>query len=96
VVKAIYRGEPHVIDFVKFFLLYANVLKVVRLGVNKNWWGKQRKQLHVYNKASREAELKFWGSVGSFDELNLTRFKNKAHDLSVVDPFDSPLCRREC
>jgi hypothetical protein len=39
-----YQGEPKDIDFVKFFLLYAKVLKVIKLGVshntNKKWWGK--------------------------------------------------------
>jgi hypothetical protein len=29
-----YRGEPQDIDFVMFFLLYAKVLEVIRIGVN--------------------------------------------------------------
>jgi hypothetical protein len=42
-----YRGEPQDIDFVTFFLLYAKVLEVIRIGVNyknnKKWWDKQPK-----------------------------------------------------
>jgi hypothetical protein len=68
------------------------VLEVIRIGVNyknsKKWWDKQPKQLHVDNKASREAKLEFWIYVGRFSDFYTRSFKDDLHDLSVADPFD--------
>jgi hypothetical protein len=89
-----YSGSAYDIGFVRFFLVYAKVLEVIRIDVkykkNKKWWDKQPKQLHVDNKASSEAKLEFWTYVGRFGDFYTRNFKDDLHDLSLADPFDDP------
>jgi hypothetical protein len=98
-----YSGSAQDIGFVRFFLVYAKVLKVIRIGVNykknKKWWDKQPKQLHVDNKASSEAKLEFWTYVARFGDVDTTSFKDNLHDLSVGDLFDDlelQPCKKLC
>ena len=89
-----YRGNKPDIDFTKFFVLYAKVLKVMRFGIiykhNDKWWANQCRRLHVINKASREADFEFMTFTG-FGEFYYTSVTKDTHDLLVDDPFDSSL-----
>ncbi|CAM0953782.1 unnamed protein product [Alopecurus aequalis] len=80
------------IDFAKFFILNAKVLKKMEIGVvnrrNEIWMSYQLRQLQVENSASRDAQIELKRDVGQ-------NFKhhNHAHDFSMADPFDRPCGR---
>jgi hypothetical protein len=77
------------IDFVKFFILNAKVLKGMEIGVlnseNENWMCRQVRHLQVENRASRDAQIELRRDTGT----------NHWHtnDLSTADPFEKSLCR---
>jgi hypothetical protein len=80
-----YQGDEEEVDFVRFFVLNAKVVKEILFGVNENinkkWVADQHMLLGVKNKASRDAQFIFKSGCSYFsDYLN-------AHDLSVADPF---------
>jgi hypothetical protein len=80
------------VDFAKFFVLNAKVLKKMEFGCfnncNDKWMANQHKRLQLDNRASRGAQFKFrsvgWGS--SFAH-------NNTHSLRMDDPFDSHFWR---
>jgi hypothetical protein len=53
-----YLGTRPDINFVKFFILNAKVIKLVRLGIkydhNEKSWSTQQKQVHLNNKGSAQ------------------------------------------
>ena len=62
-----YRGSTSEIKLVKFFVLEASVLKVMRFGVlwrNNEWRPDHRKHLSLTDKVSAEAEFVFETSSG--------------------------------
>ncbi|XBJ14194.1 hypothetical protein VPH35_006272 [Triticum aestivum] len=58
-----YRGNKRNVNFAKFFILNARVLKVMKFGVSGNcdekWISNQREQLHLDNRASTDAQFYF-------------------------------------
>lgn len=91
-----YRGKKADVDFAKFFVLHAKVLKVMMFVIiynhNNRWWANQCRRLHVNNKASRELDFQLRGfSVDVREFYNYTSFTKGAHDLSVADPFGGSL-----
>ena len=86
-----YRGLTPDINFAKFFILYARVLKVMRFGINYEhnvqWWATQHRRLQLHNKGSAEADFDFGAVLIRFDKFGLGGVKNVIHDLSVADPF---------
>jgi hypothetical protein len=85
-----YDGTSSCIDFSKFFVLNAKVLKEMKITLadhrQHNWFANQRSLLQIENRASRDAqiELKCGTRVRSAYKYGHT------HDLSMVDPFDVP------
>ncbi|KAI5020427.1 hypothetical protein ZWY2020_045315 [Hordeum vulgare] len=79
-----YDGNQRpVINFAKFFVLNAKVLKEMEIGVvnscNNKWMCFQRKRLRVEHRASRDAQI----------ELKRDTKKSfKCHGFSKADPFD--------
>ncbi|KAK1696675.1 hypothetical protein QYE76_013372 [Lolium multiflorum] len=75
------------VDFAKFFVLNAKLLKEMEIQVinngNDDWMTNQQKQLCVENRASRDAriELKI--------DTRKSYIRMDTHDLSMADPFDS-------
>ncbi|XP_047043716.1 putative F-box/LRR-repeat protein At5g02700 [Lolium rigidum] len=75
------------VDFAKFFVLNAKLLKEMEIQVinnrNDDWMTNQQKQLCVENRASRDAriELKI--------DTRKSHIRMDTHDLSMADPFDS-------
>ncbi|CAL5076029.1 unnamed protein product [Urochloa decumbens] len=87
-----YDGKRHDVDFAKFFVLNAKVLKKMEFGTlnncNDKWVASQYTQLQLYNRASQGAQFKFRSGYWS------TYTGNKhTHDLWMADPYDSSLCR---
>ena len=86
-----YRGKKPDIEFAKFFVLYAKVLKVMRFGIiykhNNKWRANQCTRLHVINKGSSEADFEFMTFTGDFREFYYGFVTKDTHDLSVDDPF---------
>lgn len=80
------------VNFAKFFILNAKVLKVMKFGVqditrqNEKWMTNQRRRLQLDNKASQDARFDFDSKYWS-DYLESTRID----DFSVSDPFDLSL-----
>jgi hypothetical protein len=76
------------IDFTKFLLLNAKVLKemVITLPYHRQhkWFANQRRLLQIENKASRDAQIEM--KCGT--TVNIAR--RDTHDLSMADPFDVP------
>ena len=89
-----YNGTiPLCIDFAKFFVLNAKVLKVMKFGVcgtyNEKWMANQQRRLQLDKRASRDARFDFEQYTGS-----CRFFYNKhKHDMWMADPFDSSLCK---
>ena len=79
------------IDFAKFFISNAKVLKELEIGVLKGesdrWMYYQHSQLQVENRASQDAHI----------ELRSNRYAiptnhGRTHDLLLTDPFEKSLC----
>jgi hypothetical protein len=89
-----YRGHPTDVNFAKFFILNARVLKLMRLGISfkpdEEWMANQQRQLQLDNRVSRGAHVDFKTVYGSFTQFS-TRVTKDIHDMSVADPFDSSL-----
>jgi hypothetical protein len=74
------------IDFAKFFVLNAKVLKEMKIKLpyhrQSNWFANQRWQLRIKERASRDARIEMeCGTKGYFTHNRHT------HDLSMADPF---------
>jgi hypothetical protein len=76
------------IDFAKFFVLNAKVLKEMKITLpyhrQHKWFANQRRLLQIENKASRDAQIEM--KCGT--TVNIAR--RDTHDLSMADPFDVP------
>ncbi|VAI35776.1 unnamed protein product [Triticum turgidum subsp. durum] len=87
-----YRGMQPDVNFAKFFVLNAKVLKVMKFGVcgtyNEKWMANQQRRLQLDKRASRDARFDFERDVGGCWFSN----KKHTHDLWIADPFDSSLC----
>uniref|UniRef100_A0ACD5Z6V7 Uncharacterized protein n=2 Tax=Avena sativa TaxID=4498 RepID=A0ACD5Z6V7_AVESA len=81
-----YYGCEQEVEFAKFFVLNAPVLKNIKFRVPKNynneWVAIQQRMLQVNNRASRDAEFEFRCGLDSF--INYLAI----HDLSLTDPFE--------
>jgi hypothetical protein len=87
-----YEGDKKpCIDFANFFILNAEVLKLMEIGVlneeSDKWMCHQHKKLKVENRASQDAHI----------ELRSSRYAiptnhGHTHDLSLTDPFEKSLC----
>jgi hypothetical protein len=91
VIKNYYGKRPDV-DFAKFFVLNAKMLKKMEFGAlyncNDKWLANQRRRLQPDSRASQGAQFKFRSAGWS------TFTGNKhTHDLWISDPFDKSLCR---
>ncbi|KAF6992426.1 hypothetical protein CFC21_009414 [Triticum aestivum] len=89
VLKNYCGGHRLYIDFAKFFLLNAKVLRKMEIGARysyksncniDDWTCYLRRQLQAENRASRDARV----------EVKVNKFTRhvRTHDLSVDDPFD--------
>ncbi|KAM3277507.1 hypothetical protein ACQJBY_045413 [Aegilops geniculata] len=88
-----YQGKRREVNFAKFFVLHARVLKVMKFGVSGNcdekWMANQREQLHLDNRASTDAQFYF-----ERDRAESSFYDNKhIHDMWMPDPFDSSFCK---
>ncbi|TVU10063.1 hypothetical protein EJB05_43570, partial [Eragrostis curvula] len=88
-----YRGVKKDVEFAKFFLLNARVLKMMELASRRQscdakYLNKQRAMLDLKNRASQDAQFAI--SIHSYhdDEMHISHI----HDLSISDPFDSSVC----
>jgi hypothetical protein len=91
-----YNGYNRIcVDFAKFIILNAEVLKEMEIGVlNKEsdkWMWDQRSQLQLENRASRDAHIALRSDIYS-----LPRDHGHNHDLSIVDSFEKSLCCFKC
>jgi hypothetical protein len=84
-----YQGMRRDVNFAKFFVWNARVLKVMRFGaygsVNEEWIADQRRKLQLDNRASRDAQFHF--------ERAYSIHTRHIHDMSMADPFDRSLCK---
>jgi hypothetical protein len=83
-----YNGiENLCIDFAKFFVLKAKVLKEMKITLpyhrQANWFAKQRGLLQIRNRASNDARFELKCGVPDYFKDN-----RHTHDLSMADPFD--------
>jgi hypothetical protein len=79
------------IDFAKFFILNAKVLKQMEIGdLNKKsneWTRYQLRELQVEDRACQDAQIELSG------DWYITPTNNgHTYDLSITDPFDEPFC----
>ena len=90
-----YRGGTPKIDFAKFFILNARMLKVMRFGINcaksNRWLVTQRRKLQLVKKASVEAKFEFRKIAGKFIEFLYATVTKGTHECSVADPFEGSL-----
>jgi hypothetical protein len=91
-----YHGMRPDVDFAKFFVLNAKVLKKMVFGSgyanttnSDNWMTNQHRRLQLDKRASQGAQFKF---IGVCDLIPHEHYK-RTHDLWVDDPFDSHFCR---
>jgi hypothetical protein len=88
-----YCGMRPDVDFSKFFVLNAKVLKKMVFGSLNNcsdkWVANQHRRLQLDNKASQAAQLKF---VRGSCLTSLTHSR-RTHDLWMDDPFDRHIYR---
>ena len=87
-----YRGMRTDVNFAKFFVLNARVLKLMRLNIkfksNNIWWASQQKRLQLHNKGSEEAQFELRAVTIFFDQFGSEGVRRKGvHDLSMADPF---------
>uniref|UniRef100_A0ACD5TDI8 Uncharacterized protein n=1 Tax=Avena sativa TaxID=4498 RepID=A0ACD5TDI8_AVESA len=85
-----YNGNKRsFVDFAKFFLLNAKVLKEMEIGAIKSssekWMHYQRRQLQVENSASPDVQIDL-----KRDAKQYFTHHEYAHDFSRADPFDRP------
>jgi hypothetical protein len=84
-----YDGTRPCIDFAKFFVLNAKVLKEMKIKLpchrQHNWFPKQHRLLQIENRASRDARIDL--TCGIRDSLTHNRH---THDLSMANPFEMP------
>ncbi|XP_020186576.1 putative F-box/LRR-repeat protein At5g02700 [Aegilops tauschii subsp. strangulata] len=80
-----YVGMRPDVNFAKFFVLNARVLKVMIFGLsddrNEEWMANQHRRLQLDNRASRNARF-------DFKRVNGNRNMH-IHDMRMPDPFDS-------
>ena len=86
------RGRAPDVNFAKFFVLNARVLKVMRFGFKFTqkdaWWASQQKRLQLNDKGSAAASFELRHLSIFFDRFGLGGIKRSlVHDLSVADPF---------
>ena len=85
-----YWGWKPDIDFAKFFVMNARVLKVMRFHIiykhNDNWFATQGRHLKLENNISREADFQFRPLYIYFNKFGIGGVKKVIHDLSVSDP----------
>ncbi|TVU38768.1 hypothetical protein EJB05_12154 [Eragrostis curvula] len=83
-----YDGKKPDVDFAKFFVLNAKVLKKMEFGVlnncNDKWLANQHRRLQLDNRASQDAEFQFKNEYWALFTNN-----KHTHDLWMADPFDS-------
>jgi hypothetical protein len=88
-----YQGKRPDVNFAKFFVLNAKVLKVMKFGVcvsfNKKWMANERRRLQLDSRASRDARFYFERDSG----LCELYYNKHIHDMWMADPFDSSLCK---
>ena len=87
-----YRGMRPDVNFAKFFVLNARVLKLMRFGIkfksNEIWWASQQKRLQLHNKSSEEALFEVRAVTMFFDRFGSEGVNwNDVHELSVADPI---------
>ena len=87
-----YRGMTPEVDFAKFFVLFARVLKLMRFYIkfklNDKWWATQQKRLLLHHKGSEEAQFEVLAVTICFDQFGTEGVRTEGvHDLSVADPF---------
>jgi hypothetical protein len=98
-----YKGSEQDVCFAKFFVLNAQVLKKIRLGVideiyfllkletvSKEWMADQYRLLEVGTSASPDVQVEFVASTVGHNYMKLD-----AHDLSTADPFASSYSQME-
>ena len=81
---------PLCIDFAKFFVLNAKVLKKMKITLpyhrQHGWVANQSSLLRVRNRASRDARIEM--RCGTKDDFTHNKH---THDLSMADPFERTL-----
>lgn len=88
VVVTNYRGNEAHLDFTRFFVLNARVLKLMVLQTteygknNIKWIEEQRRLLHLENKASNAAQFDFVP-----ERYDIRIYEEETHDLSTADLF---------
>ena len=87
-----YRGMTPDVQFAKFFVLFARVLKLMTFNVkfkrNNAWWVSQRKRLLLHWKRSKEAQFELRAGSIFFDQFGSEGVNWKCvHDFSVADPI---------
>ena len=74
------------VDFTKFLVLNAKVLKEMKISLPyHDWFANQHEMLQIKDRASRDARIDLkCGTKAIFTHNRHT------HDLSMYDPFDMP------
>jgi len=80
-------------EFAKFFILKARVLKMMELATRRQscdskYLTTQGTKLQLKSRASKDAQVLFSCHSYSNDSMHIKHM----HDLSTVDPFDQSLC----
>ncbi|BAF21297.1 F-box/LRR-repeat protein 13 [Oryza sativa Japonica Group] len=93
VVIRYYEGKRPDVDFAKFFVLNAKVLREMDFcspsNRNLKWQDNQHRRLSLENKASQVAQFTFKTTSRTRNELTRNRH---THELSMSDPFDFSSC----
>uniref|UniRef100_A0A0E0Q6Q3 F-box domain-containing protein n=1 Tax=Oryza rufipogon TaxID=4529 RepID=A0A0E0Q6Q3_ORYRU len=93
VVIRYYEGKRPDVDFAKFFVLNAKVLREMDFcspsNRNLKWQDNQHRRLSLQNKASQVAQFTFKTTSRTRNELTRNRH---THELSMSDPFDFTSC----
>lgn len=80
------------VNFAKFFVLNARMLKAMKFGVlvgcTEKWMANQHRRLQLDHKASPDAQFDFrrdycWRNI---------LYNKRTHDLPRDDPFDGSIC----
>jgi hypothetical protein len=78
------------IDFAKFFVLNAKVLKEMKITLpyerQHEWFANQHRLLQIERRASRDAQIEMRCGYKQYFTHN-----QHTHDLSIADPFDKPI-----
>ena len=88
-----YRGIKRDVEFAKFFILKARVLKMMELATRRQscdskYLTTQGTKLQLKSRASKDAQVLFSCHNYSNDSMYIRHM----HDLSIGDPFDQSLC----